>query len=73
MKNRELANIFNRMADILEFKGENPSKISAYLREEGCKRESSNTLSQRNSEMKSRKRIMEGIGNRFHFTLLEDR
>ena len=30
MKNRELANIFNRMADILEFKGENPFKISAY-------------------------------------------
>jgi DNA polymerase (family 10) len=30
MKNRELANLFNRMADILEFKGENPFKISAY-------------------------------------------
>jgi DNA polymerase (family 10) len=30
MKNRELADLFNRMADILEFKGENPFKISAY-------------------------------------------
>jgi len=30
MKNKELANIFERMADILEFKGENPFKISAY-------------------------------------------
>ena len=30
MKNRELADIFERMADILEFKGENPFKISAY-------------------------------------------
>ena len=30
MKNRELATLFNRMADILEFKGENPFKISAY-------------------------------------------
>jgi DNA polymerase (family 10) len=30
MKNRELASLFNRMADVLEFKGENPFKISAY-------------------------------------------
>jgi len=30
MKNRELADLFERMADILEFKGENPFKISAY-------------------------------------------
>jgi len=30
MKNRELADIFDKMADILEFKGENPFKISAY-------------------------------------------
>jgi DNA polymerase (family 10) len=30
MKNRELATLFNRMADILEFKSENPFKISAY-------------------------------------------
>jgi DNA polymerase (family X) len=30
MKNRELANLFEKMADILEFKGENPFKISAY-------------------------------------------
>jgi DNA polymerase (family 10) len=30
MKNKELANLFERMADILEFKGENPFKISAY-------------------------------------------
>jgi DNA polymerase (family 10) len=30
MKNKELADIFERMADILEFKGENPFKISAY-------------------------------------------
>ena len=30
MKNRELANLFNKMADILEFKGENPFKINAY-------------------------------------------
>ena len=30
MKNRELATLFNRMADVLEFKGENPFKISAY-------------------------------------------
>jgi DNA polymerase (family 10) len=30
MKNRELADLFNRMADVLEFKGENPFKISAY-------------------------------------------
>ncbi len=30
MKNRELADLFERMADILEFKSENPFKISAY-------------------------------------------
>ncbi len=30
MKNRELADLFNRMADILEFKSENPFKINAY-------------------------------------------
>jgi DNA polymerase (family 10) len=30
MKNRELADLFDKMADILEFKGENPFKISAY-------------------------------------------
>ena len=30
MKNRELATLFERMADILEFKGENPFKVSAY-------------------------------------------
>ncbi|HIE06305.1 MAG TPA: DNA polymerase/3'-5' exonuclease PolX [bacterium (Candidatus Stahlbacteria)] len=29
-KNRELAKIFNTMADALEFKGENPFKINAY-------------------------------------------
>jgi DNA polymerase (family 10) len=30
MKNKELADLFGRMADILEFKDENPFKISAY-------------------------------------------
>jgi DNA polymerase (family 10) len=30
MKNKELSDLFERMADILEFKGENPFKISAY-------------------------------------------
>lgn len=30
MKNKELGNLFDKMADILEFKGENPFKISAY-------------------------------------------
>jgi len=30
MKNKELADLFNKMADILEFKDENPFKISAY-------------------------------------------
>jgi DNA polymerase (family 10) len=30
MKNRELADIFGKMADILEFKGENPFKVNAY-------------------------------------------
>jgi len=30
MKNRELAEIFEKMANILEFKGENPFKINAY-------------------------------------------
>src|SRR4030043_1740191 len=30
MKNKELANLFEKMADILEFKSENPFKISAY-------------------------------------------
>ena len=30
MKNKELADLFERMADLLEFKGENPFKISAY-------------------------------------------
>ena len=30
MKNEELADLFEKMADILEFKGENPFKISAY-------------------------------------------
>ncbi len=30
MKSKELADLFEKMADILEFKGENPFKISAY-------------------------------------------
>jgi DNA polymerase (family 10) len=30
MKNKELSDLFEKMADILEFKGENPFKISAY-------------------------------------------
>ena len=30
MKNKELAQIFNRMADALEFRGENPFKVGAY-------------------------------------------
>jgi DNA polymerase (family 10) len=30
MKNKELADLFDKMADILEFKDENPFKISAY-------------------------------------------
>ncbi len=30
MKNKEVADLFEKMADILEFKGENPFKISAY-------------------------------------------
>jgi len=30
VKNKELADLFEKMADILEFKGENPFKISAY-------------------------------------------
>jgi DNA polymerase (family 10) len=30
MKNKQLADLFENMADILEFKGENPFKISAY-------------------------------------------
>ena len=30
MKNREVAGLFDKMADILEFKGENPFKIRAY-------------------------------------------
>ena len=30
MKNKELADLFNKMADILEFKDENPFKINAY-------------------------------------------
>jgi len=32
MKNRELADLFEKMANVLEFKGENPFKISAYRR-----------------------------------------
>ncbi|MBM4278053.1 MAG: DNA polymerase/3'-5' exonuclease PolX [Deltaproteobacteria bacterium] len=32
MKNKELADLFEKMADILEFKDENPFKISAYRR-----------------------------------------
>lgn len=30
MKNKELSDLFGKMADILEFKGENPFKVSAY-------------------------------------------
>jgi DNA polymerase (family 10) len=30
MKNKELSDLFGKMADILEFKGENPFKITAY-------------------------------------------
>jgi DNA polymerase (family 10) len=30
VKNKELADLFEKMADILEFKDENPFKISAY-------------------------------------------
>ena len=32
MKNKEISDLFEKMADILEFKGENPFKISAYRR-----------------------------------------
>lgn len=32
MKNREIANIFNEIADLLEIKGENPFRIKAYRR-----------------------------------------
>jgi DNA polymerase (family 10) len=32
MKNKELADLFDKMADILEFRNENPFKISAYRR-----------------------------------------
>ena len=32
MKNKELGDLFDKMANILEFKGENPFKISAYRR-----------------------------------------
>jgi DNA polymerase (family 10) len=32
VKNKELADLFERMADVLEFKNENPFKISAYRR-----------------------------------------
>ncbi len=32
MKNKELADLFEKMANVLEFKGENPFKISAYRR-----------------------------------------
>ena len=32
MKNQEIANIFRRMADMLEIKGENPFRIRAYQR-----------------------------------------
>ncbi|MDX1779610.1 MAG: helix-hairpin-helix domain-containing protein, partial [Thermodesulfobacteriota bacterium] len=30
MKNRELASLFQKMANILEFKGDNPFKINTY-------------------------------------------
>jgi len=32
MKNRELARIFSELADVLEYKGENPFKVGAYRR-----------------------------------------
>ena len=32
MKNREIASIFEKMADILELKGDNPFKINAYIK-----------------------------------------
>jgi DNA polymerase (family 10) len=32
MKNKEISDLFEKMADVLEFKGENPFKISAYRR-----------------------------------------
>lgn len=32
MKNREIAKIFNDIADILEIKGDNPFRIRAYRR-----------------------------------------
>lgn len=32
MRNRELASLFDRMADLLEFRGENPFKVHAYRR-----------------------------------------
>ncbi|MGA2517217.1 MAG: DNA polymerase/3'-5' exonuclease PolX [Thermodesulfobacteriota bacterium] len=32
MKNKDISDLFEKMADILEFKGENPFKISAYRR-----------------------------------------
>ncbi|RKY41721.1 MAG: hypothetical protein DRP81_08185, partial [Candidatus Omnitrophota bacterium] len=30
MKNKDVANIFNHVADILEIKGENPFRVRAY-------------------------------------------
>jgi DNA polymerase (family 10) len=32
MKNREVADLFEKMADLLEFKDENPFKVRAYRR-----------------------------------------
>ena len=32
MKNQEIANIFNEVADLLEIKGDNPFRIRAYRR-----------------------------------------
>jgi len=30
MKNKEISALFEKMADLMEFKGENPFKVSAY-------------------------------------------
>ncbi len=32
MKNKEIADLFSRIADFLDFKGENSFRVNAYLR-----------------------------------------
>jgi len=61
MKNREIADIFERMADILEFKGEIPFKVNAYRKASRVIKDLQEDIEQVWQQRKLRE--LPGIGN----------